>query len=155
MAAKHPEPTAQRGPARPFVQILVSPAAVGAVSAMALGQMVMVIVMVVASVYMQQQGHTLTGISLVISSHTLGMFAFSWVSGYLPDRSGRARVILVGTAMLALAFSWPAWSIPGYHVFSRRPCHERIREPPYFSMFGTRTASPPLDTGRRTPVTGS
>jgi MFS family permease len=103
MAAKHPEATAHRGSARPLVQILVAPAALVAVSAMALGQMVMVLVMVITSVHMQQQGHTLTGISLVISSHSLGMFAFSWVSGRLTDRWGRGPVILAGTGMLALA----------------------------------------------------
>lgn len=103
MAAKHPEATPHRGPARSLFQILAAPAALVSVSAMALGQMVMVLVMVITSLHMQQQGHSLTSISLVISSHTLGMFAFSWLSGGLTDRWGRGPVILAGTGMLALA----------------------------------------------------
>jgi MFS family permease len=103
MAEKHPELTPHRGPARSLPQILTESAALVAVSAMALSQMAMVLVMVITSLYMQQLGYTLTSISAVISSHTLGMFAFSWASGRLTDRWGRGPVILAGTGMLALS----------------------------------------------------
>ncbi len=102
MAKKHPEPTLRLGPARSLAQILGEPAALVAILAMALSQMVMVMVMVITTLYMKQQGHTLTSISLVISAHTLGMFAFSWLSGRLTDRWGRGQVILVGASLLVL-----------------------------------------------------
>jgi MFS family permease len=52
---------------------------------------------------MRTNQHTLSDISVVISAHTFGMFAFSTVAGHLTDRWGRGPVILSGTAMLVLA----------------------------------------------------
>jgi MFS family permease len=103
MARKHPEPTVHQGPARTIFQVLGTPAAFVAVSAMALGQMVMVMVMVITSLYMKSHQHSLTDISLVIAAHTFGMFAFSFLSGRLTDRWGRGPVILSGAALLVLA----------------------------------------------------
>jgi MFS family permease len=103
MAEKHPEPTAHQGPARSIYHILRTPATSVAVLAMALSQMVMVMVMVITTPYMVMHQHTLTDLSLVISAHTFGMFAFSFVSGRLTDRWGRGWVILTGAGMLALA----------------------------------------------------
>ncbi len=103
MARKHPEPTLHRGPTRSIFQVLRTPGALLAVSAMALGQVVMVMLMVITSLYMKNHQHSLTEISLVISAHTVGMFAFSFLSGRLADRWGRGRVILSGAGMLVLA----------------------------------------------------
>ena len=103
MAEKHPEPAAHLGPARSIYQILRTPAALVAVLAMALSQMVMVMVMVIVSPYMIMLQHDLTDISVVISAHTFGMFAFSFASGRLTDRWGRGRVILTGAGMLVAA----------------------------------------------------
>ena len=103
MAQKHPEPTLHQGPARSILQILRTPAALLAVTAMTLGQVVMVMLMVITSLYMRDLQHSLSDISLVIAAHTLGMFAFSFLSGRLTDRWGRAPVILSGAAMLVLA----------------------------------------------------
>jgi MFS family permease len=103
MAKKHPEPTAHLGPARSIYQILRTPSTAVAILAMALSQMVMVMVMVITSPYMRMQGHDLTAISLVISAHTFGMFAFSFVSGRLTDRWGRGWAILTGAGLLVLA----------------------------------------------------
>jgi MFS family permease len=100
MAQKHPEPTAHQGPARSIYQILRTPATSVAVLAMALSQMVMVMVMVATSPYMVMHQHDLTGISLVISAHTFGMFAFSFLSGRLTDQWGRGPVILTGAGLL-------------------------------------------------------
>jgi MFS family permease len=70
---------------------------------MVFSQVVMVMLMVITSLYMKDHQHTLTDISLVIAAHTLGMFAFSWVSGRLTDRWGRGQVILAGAGLLVLA----------------------------------------------------
>jgi MFS family permease len=103
MAEKHPEPTVHQGPARSIYQILRTPATFVAVLAMALSQMVMVMLMVITSPYMKAHQHDLTAISLVISAHTFGMFAFSFVSGRLTDRWGRGWVIVTGAGLLVLA----------------------------------------------------
>jgi len=105
VAAEYPDPAqaAFTGKARPIFEILRQPAALVAVSAMALGQVVMVAVMVITSLHMSNHQHNLRDISAVISSHTFGMFAFSVLSGRLSDRWGRGPVILVGASTLLLA----------------------------------------------------
>jgi MFS family permease len=103
MAAKHPEPTAHGGPTRSISQILRTPGASLALGAMAFGQWVMVMLMVITSLYMKNHQHALSDMSLVIAAHTFGMFAFSFVPGRLADRWGRGQVILAGAALLVSA----------------------------------------------------
>ncbi|MFC2038012.1 MFS transporter [Chloroflexota bacterium] len=103
IAWKHPETVVHKGPTRSTSQILRTPGALVAVSAMVFGQMVMVMVMVVTSLHMKAHLHSLTDISLVISAHAFGMFAFSLVTGRLTDRWGRGPVILSGAGLLLLA----------------------------------------------------
>ncbi len=103
VAEKYPEAETGSGVARGVLEILRQPAALTAVVAMALGQMVMVLVMVITSLHMRDHQHALGAISLVLSSHTLGMFAFSILSGRLADRFGRGPVILIGSGTLILA----------------------------------------------------
>jgi MFS family permease len=95
--------TVVEGPARPVGTILRGRSAFLAVTAMTLGQMVMVMVMVITSLHMRDHEHALGSISLVIGAHTFGMFAFSVISGRLADRLGRFPVIVVGSATLVLA----------------------------------------------------
>src|SRR5215216_3278134 len=102
VAAQYPDPTLT-GKARPILEIFRQPAALVAVTAMVLGQVVMVAIMVITSLHMRDHQHNLRDISAVISSHTLGMFAFSVLSGRLSDRWGRGPEILVGTSTLLLA----------------------------------------------------
>jgi MFS family permease len=105
VAAQHPDPAVNglTGEARPVFEIFRQPAALVAVSAMALGQVVMVAIMVITSLHMNNHHHNLSDISAVISSHTFGMFAFSVLSGRLADRWGRGPVILIGASTLLLA----------------------------------------------------
>lgn len=88
---------------RPLKQIFSQPAPRLALLTMVIGQLVMVMLMVITSLHMRQHQHELTDISLVISSHTFGMYGFSVFSGRLADRWGRGQVILVGAATLLLA----------------------------------------------------
>ncbi len=104
VAAAHPDPDRTgTGEARAIFEILRQPAALVAVSAMALGQVVMVAIMVITSLHMSDHEHNLRDISAVIASHTFGMYAFSVLSGRLADRWGRGPVILTGTSTLLLA----------------------------------------------------
>lgn len=104
VAAAHPDPElTATGAARPIFEILRQPAALIAVSAMALGQVVMVAIMVITSLHMSDHHHHLSDISAVIASHTFGMFAFSVLSGRLADKWGRGPVILTGSFTLLLA----------------------------------------------------
>lgn len=105
VAVQYPDPTitSLTGKARPIFEIFRQPAALTAVSAMALGQVVMVAIMVITSLHMRNHQHNLRDISAVIASHTFGMFAFSVLSGRLSDKWGRGPVILVGTSTLLLA----------------------------------------------------
>jgi MFS family permease len=105
VAAQYPDPTdpTLTGKARSILEIFRQPAALVAVTAMVLGQAVMVAIMVITSLHMRDHQHNLRDISAVISSHTLGMFAFSVLSGRLSDKWGRGPVILVGASTLLLA----------------------------------------------------
>jgi len=89
--------------ARPLAEILRDPNVVLAMTVMVFGQTIMVMLMAITALYMKEHQHALTDISLVISSHTFGMFAFSIISGRLADRWGRRPVIFFGALMLTLS----------------------------------------------------
>jgi MFS family permease len=61
--------------------------------------------------YGKDHQHALAAVSLVISAHTFGMFAFSVVSGRMTDRWGRGRVIIAGAAVMIVACVMAAPSI--------------------------------------------
>ncbi len=103
VAELHPEPDFDLAATRSVRQLLRVPAVMVAMAAMVFGQVVMVMLMVITSLHLKEHQHGLGDISLVISSHTFGMFAFSIFSGRLADRYGRRPVIVVGAATLILA----------------------------------------------------
>jgi len=103
LAKLYPHARTGSGVVRTVMEIYREPAVRVAAVSMLFGQMVMVLVMVITSLHMRDHKHGLTDISLVISSHTFGMFAFSIFSGRLADRWGRERVILIGSTTLILA----------------------------------------------------
>ena len=102
VAALYPASTPE-GEARPISVIFRQPAALTAVTAMVIGQVVMVAIMVITSLHMKHNDHSLGGISTVISAHVLGMYAFSVISGRLADKWGRGPVILTGAITLVIA----------------------------------------------------
>lgn len=103
VAQLYPESTQDEGQVRSFSQILRVPAAAAAIVAMVVSQMVMVMLMGITALHMKDNNHELFGISMVISAHTFGMYAFSIFSGQLADRWGRSPVILLGAGGLILA----------------------------------------------------
>jgi MFS family permease len=77
------------------------------VTAMAVGNLVMVGVMAMTPVHIRNAGHdaehTLGIVGLVLSFHVAGMYAFAPVMGWLTDRIGRRPVIVAGIALLLIA----------------------------------------------------
>ncbi len=74
-----------------------------ALSAMIAGQVVMVMVMTATPLHIRHHGSDLGIVGLVMSAHTLGMFALSPVVGRMADRFGGLRVALSGMVFLAAA----------------------------------------------------
>lgn len=72
-----------------------------ALSAMIVGQFVMVLIMAMTPLHIRHIGLDLGVVGLVISAHTLGMFALSPVTGWLTDRFGHVRIIVAGVGLLA------------------------------------------------------
>jgi len=87
--------------------VLSHPAARLGVSAMAVGNVVMIGVMAMTPVHIKgaghDAGHTLGIVGLVLSFHIAGMYAFSPVFGWLTDRVGRRPVIFSGIVLLLAA----------------------------------------------------
>lgn len=80
--------------------IRANPKALFAISAIAVGHVAMVSVMVMTPIHMKHVDVSLRIIGFVISVHVLGMYAFSPVVGALSDRLGRVRVIQIGLSIL-------------------------------------------------------
>jgi MFS family permease len=89
--------------ARPLRTIFGIPAVQLAVASMVIGQLVMTLVMVITPVHMHHLDHTTGEISLVFTAHTLGMFGFATVTGWLIDRLGSPVMIAYGAVLLILA----------------------------------------------------
>ena len=103
VAARHPVPGAVTGPTRPSREVLRDPGVAVAIVTMVSAQVVMVMLMVITSLHMKDHHHPLSSISLVISSHVVGMYAFSLLSGRLADGWGRAPVMVTGAAILVVS----------------------------------------------------
>ena len=96
---------------RSLREIVQQPGVVVAMVTMVFAQMVMMVPMSITSVHMMDHQHTLTAVSLVISAHTLGMYAFSIISGRMTDRLGRGPVIIIGSLVMIIACLMAAPSV--------------------------------------------
>jgi MFS family permease len=83
--------------------LLRHPGVLLALTSMVSGQFVMVLLMTMTPLHIRHEGHGLGAIGLVISAHTLGMFAFSPVTGWLADRWGRVPLLTVAVMVLVVA----------------------------------------------------
>ena len=86
-----------------LTHIRSNPKALFAISAIAIGHVAMVSVMVMTPIHMKHVDVSLQIIGFVISVHVLGMYAFSPLIGSLSDRLGRVRVIQLGITILLLS----------------------------------------------------
>jgi MFS family permease len=100
VAALFPERENPTGAARKLGTLVRLPGVFAGVTAMALPWLVMNMVLDVTSLYMRDHEHPLENISIVLSAHWLGMFAFSTFSGKLADSWGRGPTILAGTGLM-------------------------------------------------------
>ncbi|HEX5695464.1 MAG TPA: MFS transporter [Acidimicrobiia bacterium] len=74
-----------------------------ALTALITGQVVMVMIMTATPLHIRHGGSDLGIVGLVMSAHTLGMFAFSPLTGRLADRIGRQQTVLAGLAVLGVS----------------------------------------------------
>jgi MFS family permease len=90
-----------------FALVLTDRAATLGITAMAIGHLVMVGVMVMTPVHVLDAGydpaHTLRIVGIVLSFHNAGMFALAPVTGWFSDRYGRRPVIFGGVVLLIVA----------------------------------------------------
>jgi MFS family permease len=111
----------------------------------------MIAIMSMTPVHLIAAGHGMSLIGLVLSAHTLGMFALSPLSGRLADRFGPVPVVIGGlavvagagvlaaiapasggliliTALFLLGFGWNLAFVAGSTLVARdTPAHIRIR----------------------------
>ncbi|MEI7742951.1 MAG: MFS transporter [Chloroflexota bacterium] len=87
----------------PVTAILRRPGVGPAIVALIVGQFVMTLIMTMTPLHMTQHGHDLGAVGLVLSGHTLGMFALSPISGRLTERFGSVRTIFLGALVLGVS----------------------------------------------------
>lgn len=83
--------------------VRAEPKAVLGLSAVVIGHIAMVTIMVMTPVHMGHVDLSLRLIGLVISVHVLGMYAFSPLVGKLTDQIGREKTIILGAVILLIA----------------------------------------------------
>ena len=74
-----------------------------AILSLVIGQLVMTLLMVITPLHMDHHHHGTHEISLVIMSHTLGMYGLASVTGWLVDMYGRIFMVVVGALILVVS----------------------------------------------------
>ena len=103
VAEEYPPPERENQTARSISILMRQPGVIVAVITVVLAQAVMVMLMGITALYMHNLDHGLGAISIVFSSHTLGMFAFAPISGALSDRLGRGPIMFAGSLIIILS----------------------------------------------------
>ena len=86
--------------ARRLTELWRAPRARAALISLAVSQTVMVLIMAMTPLHLQDTGHDLGAVGLVISIHVFGMYGLSPISGRLTDKLGAVPVVLIGFATL-------------------------------------------------------
>ncbi len=95
--------TKQVGSARSMRQIFVQYEVILAAGVMAISWLGMTVVMQVTPLHMNYEGYQVPTISRAVMIHSLGMFAFSSVTGWLTSSIGRLPVVAIGIVLLIIA----------------------------------------------------
>lgn len=74
-----------------------------AVASMVVGQLVMTLIMVITPVHMHHTQHSAGEISLVFMAHTIGMFGFAFLTGWLISQLGARPMIAFGALLLVIS----------------------------------------------------
>jgi MFS family permease len=108
--------SAETAPPRPLGEIARQPAFIVAVTVGALGYATMNLLMTATPLAMAFCGHPYDASAFVISSHVIGMFAPSFVTGSLIKRFGVVQVMLAGVACLfaCVGFALSGQSVPSF-----------------------------------------
>jgi predicted MFS family arabinose efflux permease len=102
-SSRHDHPGLDRSTPASLAAVLGRPNVPVAIVALVTVQVVMTLVMTMTPLHMTDHGSNLAAVGIVISGHTLGMFALSPISGRLTDRIGMIPVILAGLGVTATA----------------------------------------------------
>ncbi len=97
---------------RPVREILLRPAVLAAVAALACAQATMVLIMTITPIHLDDHGHSLGTVGFVISGHVVGMFALAPLSGWITQRFGSLPTIFLGTGVLVAAAILAAVAAP-------------------------------------------
>ena len=105
LAVADPTPTGDvdLGAERSRAALFSLPSVKLALTAMALGQLVMVLVMTMTPLHLRNAGESLREIGYVMTAHTLGMFAVAPLTGWLVSRFGALATIVAGSVTLVAA----------------------------------------------------
>ena len=82
-----------------------NPTAAYALTVIALSHMVMVSVMSMTPIHMKSHGATLVLVGFTISMHVAGMYAFSPIFGWLADKIGQLRTVVLGQLIYVAALT--------------------------------------------------
>lgn len=82
-----------------------NPTAAYALTVIALSHMVMVSVMSMTPIHMKSHGATLVLVGFTISMHVAGMYAFSPMFGWLADKIGQLRTVVLGQLIYVAALT--------------------------------------------------
>ena len=88
------------GRGRPLLEIISTPDMQVALTALAMGQLVMTMLMVITPLHMNMCGYDMLSVSTALIVHTLGMFALSPLTGWISKQFGRVPVICAGAVVL-------------------------------------------------------
>lgn len=86
-----------------FATLRKYPLAAFAITAIALSHMVMVSVMSMTPIHMKGMGFDLVVVGFTISLHIAGMYAFSPIFGWLSDKLGRVKTVILGQLIYVAA----------------------------------------------------
>jgi MFS family permease len=100
------------GLSEPMWRIMRRPRVAMAVVALVVGQVVMIGIMTMTPLHMDDHGHGLGAVGLVISAHTLGMFALSPLSGRITALVGEIPAVLAAGGVLAASAALAAVAPP-------------------------------------------
>lgn len=111
MLRPQPTPVAARATALPKVKLAEHPVVLSAIVTNAFSHFAMIAIMSMTAVHMHSHGASFTLIGLTISFHVGGMFGLAPVFGYLADKVGATRTMLLGVAItLASALLLVFWA---------------------------------------------